>query len=88
MVYNILVFLDASPLTLFIGAPDGGAEWVYFFEDVLASCMKYLVTDDDRSRYLANTVARKIMSDGSVSLWRRSQHPGSRTFMYNFWKST
>jgi neurofibromin 1 len=88
MISSILVFLDASPLTLFIGAPDSGAEWITFFEDVVASCMTYLVTDNESIRYLANTVARKIMTDGAVALWRKSQILGTGTFKYNFWKST
>ena len=88
MVYSILLFLDASPLTIFIGAPDNGAEWTNFYEDIFRSFMGYLVTDNEKIRYLTNTVARKIMTEGSVSLWRKSQSLGSETFAYNFWKST
>ena len=88
MVYNILLFLDASPLTIFIGAPENGAEWTNFFEDIFRSFMGYLVTDDERTRYLTNTVARKIMTDGSMALWRKSQSLGLDTFTHNFWKST
>lgn len=88
MIYSILVFLDASPLTIFVGAPENGAEWTQFFQGIFASFMGYLVTDDERIRYLTNTVTRKIMTDGSVSLWRKSQSVGSDTFTHNFWKST
>ena len=88
MIYSILVFLDSSPLTIFYGAPNSGAEWIAFFEDNFASFTTYLITDDERIRYLANTVARKIMTEGSVALWRKSKSLGSRTFKYNFWRTT
>ena len=88
VIYSILLFLDASPLTLFMGAPNNGADWAHFFEDIFSSFMAYLITDDDRIRYLTNTVARKIMTDTSVALWRKSQSFGSQTFKRNFWKST
>ena len=88
VIYSILVFLDASPLTLFMGAPSNGAEWSRFFEDIFSSFMAYLITDDKRIRYLTNTVARKIMTDTSLSLWRKSQNVGSQTFKLDFWKST
>ena len=88
MVYNILIFLDASPLTLFIGSPEVGAEWQYFFDDVFASTMKHLTADDEQVRYMANNVARKVMSDGSLPFWQRSRPDGSRLFIHNFWQST
>lgn len=88
MVYNILVFLDASPLTLFIGSPDGGDEWQYFFNDVFTSTMKHLISDDEQVRYMANNVARKVMSDGSLPFWHRSRQGRSRHFIHNFWQST
>ncbi|KUJ23034.1 uncharacterized protein LY89DRAFT_635153 [Mollisia scopiformis] len=88
IIYNILLFLDASPLTLFLGAPDNGPEWTLFFEDIFASFTTYLVLDDERIRYMTNVVARRIMTNGSVTLWHKSKSLGSRTFKYNFWKST
>ena len=88
MIYNILIFLDASPLTLFDGAPANAIEWNQFFDEVFASFITYLVADDERIRYLTSIVARKVMTDGSVSLWRQSQSVGSRTFKHNFWRST
>lgn len=88
MVYSILVFLDASPLTVFIGAPDDGAEWGRFFQEVFASFMAYLVTDDERLRHLTNIVARKIMTEGSVAIWRSSENLATQSFKLNFWTST
>jgi neurofibromin 1 len=88
MIYSILVFLDASPFALFIGAPNNGPDWILFFEDIFTSFTTYLVTDDERIRYLTSKVARKIMTDGSVTLWRKSKSLGSRTFKYTFWKTT
>jgi neurofibromin 1 len=84
----ILVFLSASPLTLFIGAPSGGEEWQYFFNDVFTSTIKYLTADDARVRYLTNTVARKILSEGSGPFWRRNKGQDNRLFVQNLWKST
>jgi neurofibromin 1 len=89
MTYAILVFLDASPLSLFIGSPKFSApEWLIFFEDIFTAFASYLVIDDERTRYLTNIVARKILTDGTRSLYRKSQKLGSRTFKYNFWKTT
>lgn len=88
IIYSILVFLDASPLTLFMGAPDNGPDWTLFFEDIFASFSTYLVMDDERIRYMTNAVARTIMTNSSVTLWHKSKSLGSRTFKYNFWKST
>ena len=88
MTYHILVFLDASPLSLFIGAPEDGAEWVYRFEEVFASLMQYLVADDERIRHLANTVARKVMSEGGVALRRKVHTVSSQAFRLNFWRLT
>lgn len=88
IVYSILVFLDASPLTLFLGAPDNGPEWTLFFEDIFTSFTTYLVLDEERIRYMTNVVARRIMTNGAVTLWHKSKSLGTRTFKYNFWKST
>jgi len=88
MIYAILVFLDASPLTLFIGSPNNGPEWLAFFEEIFSAFATYLITDDERTRNLTNIVARKILTDGTRSLHRKSQVLGSRTFKYNFWKTT
>jgi len=88
LVYAILVFLDASPLTLFNGSTVHGPEWLAFFEDIFSAFATYLVTDDQRTRHLMNTVARKIMTDGTRSLWRKSKAMGPRNFKYNFWKTT
>jgi neurofibromin 1 len=88
MTYSILSFLDASPLTLFTGAPNDSDDFILFYEDVFASFTTYLLTDDDRIRFLTNTVARKIMTECSGPLWQKSQSLGPRTFKHNFWKST
>ena len=88
IIYSILVFLDASPLTLFVGAPNNGADWTIFFEEISAAITTYLVTDDARIRYLTNTVVIKLMAYGSVALWRKSKNLGSQSFKYHFWKST
>jgi neurofibromin 1 len=88
LLCTILLFLDASSLTLFNGAPNFGPEWLVFFEETFATFSTYLATDDERIRSLANTVARKIMSEGTVSFWRKTRSVGSKPFKYNFWKTT
>jgi neurofibromin 1 len=88
MIYSILLFLDASPLTIIVGAPDSSDKWTQFFQDIFKSFMGYLVSDNERIRYLTNTVARKVMAEGSVSFWRKSQSIGSDSFTNNFWKTT
>lgn len=88
MIHCILVFLDAFPLAVFIGAPNIGADWSLFFDDVFASFMAYLVIDDDRIRHLTAIVARKIMAEGTLSLWSTTRGLGDGAMKANFWKST
>ncbi|KAL2069744.1 hypothetical protein VTL71DRAFT_14423 [Oculimacula yallundae] len=88
LIYTILLFLDASSLTLFNGAPNFGPEWLLFFEETFATFSTYLATDDERIRSLANTVARKIMTEGTAAFWRKSKNGGSKSFTQNFWKTT
>lgn len=88
MIYSILAFLDASPLTLFTGAPNDSDDFIIFYEDIFASFTTYLTTDDDRIRSLTNVVARKIMTECSSPLWQKGQSLGPRPSKYNFWKST
>ncbi|PVH71158.1 hypothetical protein DL98DRAFT_660794 [Cadophora sp. DSE1049] len=88
LIHSILLFLDASSLTLFNGAPNFGPEWLVFFEETFATFSTYLATDDECIRSLANTVARKIMSEGTLSFWRKSRSVGSKAFKHNFWKTT
>ncbi|CAL3962410.1 unnamed protein product [Diplocarpon coronariae] len=88
LIYSILSFLEASSLTLFNGAPKFGLEWISFYEEIFTSFTVYLAAEDERIRSLANTVARKIMMEGTVTFWRKSQSLGLKTFKYNFWKTT
>lgn len=88
MIYNILSFLDASPLTIFTGAPSDSYDFLLFYEDIFASFTAYLITDDDHVRFLMNSVACKIMTESSSPLWHQSQKLGPQAFSYSFWKST
>ncbi|CZT46168.1 related to NEUROFIBROMIN [Rhynchosporium secalis] len=88
LVYTILLFLDASSLTLFNGAPSFASDWLISFEETFATFSTYLATDDERIRNLANTVARKIMSEGTMSFWRKSKGGDSKPFTQKFWRTT
>jgi neurofibromin 1 len=88
MIYSVLTFLDAFPLAIFIGTPDNGTDWSHFFEDIFASFIAYLVTDDERIRHLTAVVARKIMAEGTLSLWHTNKSLEAETLKNNFWKST
>ncbi|KAH8816296.1 hypothetical protein F5884DRAFT_217036 [Xylogone sp. PMI_703] len=88
LIYCILEFLQASPLSIFSGAPSDAIEWSRFFDDILASFSVYLVADDSQIANSANAFARMLMTDGSIMLWQRSKSLGSRTFKHNFWKSS
>ncbi|KAL3421048.1 GTPase-activator protein for Ras-like GTPase [Phlyctema vagabunda] len=89
LIYNILVFLDASPMTLFEGAPTEPAEWDDWFEELCETFSKYLVTDDEQIRDLTNSVSQKIMNDGPMSQWRHDQGSiDSGAMTTTFWKST
>jgi neurofibromin 1 len=88
LTYRILILLNLLPLTLFQGAPTDVSEHDKYFEENFAYFVACLDTDDERVRYLTGSVARKLMSDGSVFLLRKSLESGSQTFQRNFWRST
>lgn len=87
-MFRILIFLNLLPLTLFEGAPTDIGEHDEFFEEIFASFVSCLDTDDERTRHLTSSVARKLMSDESVSLLRKSLESGSQNFQKIFWRST
>jgi neurofibromin 1 len=88
MIYNILLFLDASPLTLLVGAPDKPDEWIKFFEGTLAHFLNYLITDDERIRHMTCTVARKLMTEGTIAIHRRIEAAEVGVFKQTFWKTS
>jgi len=88
VIYSILTFLDASPLTLYAGAPLHVSGWMRFFEDTLSNFVKYLVSDDDRIRYKASAVSRKLLITGTHSVKQRSESLELKSYSHNFWKST
>ena len=87
-MYNILIFLNESPLTIYAGAPRNSAEWNQSFEDGFTSFIGFLAANDVRIRRLTNALICKLINDGSVALWRKSQSPGAQSFKTRFWKST
>jgi hypothetical protein len=89
MIIAILVFLDTSPLAIFAGeSPQNGTEWSESFENIFKFIIRYLITDDDRIRHLANTFVRKVLTDSTAALWQKSQSFGLTTFKSRFWQST
>jgi neurofibromin 1 len=88
LTYKILILLNLVPLTLFEGAPSDIIEYDNFFDDILASLVACLETDDERIRFLTSTIARKLMSDGSAVLLRRSLDSGANNFRTKFWRSS
>lgn len=86
-VYHILIFLDASPLTLFLGAPRAPKEMVLFLEASFTWFTAYLVSDNDLTVRMTSNVARKLMVKGTESsfLGGALDLPILR---YHFWKST
>ena len=88
IIYSILIFLEASPLTPFIGAPENGVAWHEFFQEVFSSFKPLLVSDDERVRNLSSIVALRLLTDGTMTLWHRSKVLGNRTFRYSFWQTT
>jgi neurofibromin 1 len=88
MMYNILLFLDASPLTLLVGAPHKADEWVKFFEGTLTSVTNYLITDNERIRRMTCTVARKLMTEGTSAIHRRIDESEAEIFKRTFWKTS
>ena len=88
MIYSILLFLNASPLTVFLGTSEGGSDMARYFKDVFESFIIYIVTDDERVRYLTSIIARKIMTEGTLANWRANGNVCSELLRLNFWRST
>jgi neurofibromin 1 len=88
LTYKILILLNLVPLSLFEGASSDIIEYDNFFEDILASLVACLETDDERIRFLTSTIARKLMSDGSAVLLRRSLDSSANNFRTKFWRSS
>lgn len=49
---------------------------------------EYIASEDERIRSLANTVAKKLLTEGTVALHHKSKNLGPETFKVNFWKTT
>ena len=89
MIRNILDFLDASPMTLFEGAPEDSSEREVFFESNIESFISCMTAADESVRRLAGRVAKKLFADTSVmTLVRASKRLASPQFKANFWKLT
>lgn len=88
IIFSVLTFLEASPLTLRAGIPAGSAAWYHNVEVIIDSLVFYLVSDDDRIRNLACTVARKLLVNGARAFDLRSDNFDLRAYRHTFWKST
>ncbi|RDW66243.1 hypothetical protein BP6252_09878 [Coleophoma cylindrospora] len=88
LIYNILLFLDASPLTLFEGAPTEDADWDQFFDELCQTFTKYLMTEDEQVRDITSSVVRRLMSVGGITQWRAEEMHGYDLMRTNFWRSS
>lgn len=91
MIYHILIFLDASPLTLFLGAPRAPREMVLFLESSFTWFTSYLVSDNDVTVRMTSNVARKLMIQGTEGHFHSQAQGAALDFpilKYHFWKST
>ena len=89
MICNILVFLDASPFTLFEGPPDTDQERNQFFEDNFVAFTSCLVSSNESVRKLAMRVAKRLFADKDIlQPLRASKRIDSQDFKSNFWKLT
>ncbi|CCU74400.1 ras GTPase activator [Blumeria hordei DH14] len=88
IVYNIMRFLNTSPLTLFIDSPPMGPEWRSHFEEIFNLFTPFLVSEDERIRNFAHAISLKLMGDGTRSIWKRSKGFGTEMLRCNFWKSS
>jgi neurofibromin 1 len=101
IICSVLTFLDASPLTLYAapsatvyaGGSTTGEAWDRFIEKTLNNFVSWLVSDDARIRYMANSVTRKLLVNGTRSLkLRRERIEGGtfdpHTYKHNFWRSS
>ncbi|TQS39320.1 hypothetical protein Golomagni_00158 [Golovinomyces magnicellulatus] len=88
MILSIMEFLNISPLTLFVGSPPIGPEWLKYFEETFGVFTQLIVFEEEHIRYLARSISLKLMSDGTLCIWRRSKGIANRMLRYNFWKSS
>lgn len=87
-MYNVLIFLNESPLTIYAGAQRNSTEWNQAFEDGFTSFIGFLAADDVRIRHLTNALICKLINDGSVAMWRKGQSSRAKLFKTRFWRST
>jgi len=88
LIYSILVFLDASPLALFSSKHHDTVDWAQILEDIFLAFMTFLISDEESIRRLAGTVCRKVLLEGSVSVWHSYGRVLSPESKYNFWNSS
>ncbi len=89
MTCNILNFLDASPMTLFEGAPEGGNERDEFFEENFESFISCMIASDQSVRRLAAGVGRRLFADEAIlKSIRTSKKLETQQFKGTFWKLT
>lgn len=85
MTCNILHFLDASPMTLFEGAPSDVAGRDRFRRENLNSLVSCVIAANDAVRRLATHVAEQL-SDAQVLALPKC--PESQAFKLHFWRLT
>lgn len=89
MICNILDFLNASPMTLFSGSPDGTDERNSFFEDNFESLFSCMVVADEAVRQAAVGVAKRLFAEEHVlESLKASKRLESRDFKQKFWRLT
>jgi neurofibromin 1 len=88
LTYRTLIFLNIVPLTLFEDAPADTDEYDKFFEDILGPLIACMDTDDERIRYLTSSIARKLMSNGSVFRLQKELDSTPEASRAKFWRSS
>ncbi|KAG9243047.1 hypothetical protein BJ878DRAFT_481460 [Calycina marina] len=89
LIYNILLFLDSSPLSVFLGAPvSTSAHWDQLQDGLKATFITCLTSGDEKLRNLTSKVIRKLAVEGTLAIWRSNEHRMPEELKTRIWKST
>jgi neurofibromin 1 len=87
MVSNMLTFLDASPMTLFEGAPDESNDRAHFYQENFESIFSCVISANESIRHLAAGVAKSLFaSDLFSSTVKSYKGLDSHPFKASFWR--
>lgn len=89
LICNILKFLNASPKSLFDGAPADPEKLSQFYEENFEACISCMMVVDEDIRDLARRLCERLVADPNIlASLRKSVAMNGSGFLIKFWKLT